>query len=167
MSNLYSLSKDIEELYSVLVSSADDETGEIDEKIAKALTVKEEEFREKAISVATVSRRFDNTIDDIDAEIDRLTAIKKRAVNIREKLKKALSEACERTGIDKIDGISARISFIKSEKTIVENESELPEEFFNVTITKKPNLKKIKERLNAGEEVPGARIEKRNNIQIK
>ena len=44
MPNLYMLSKDVETLYSDLMNSVNEETGEIDVDIAGALAVKEEEF---------------------------------------------------------------------------------------------------------------------------
>ncbi|MBQ7348587.1 MAG: hypothetical protein IJW47_01190, partial [Clostridia bacterium] len=76
MSNLYMLSKDVETLYSDLMNSVNEETGEINVDIASALAVKEEEFEHKAIAVATVSRRFGSQVSIIDAEIKRLTALK-------------------------------------------------------------------------------------------
>lgn len=167
MPNLWNLSKDVEELYLDLMNSVDEETGEIDTEIAKALEVKEEEFNNKAIAVATVSRRFGNAVSEIDAEIKRLQALKDRAKGIEQRLKNSLSEACQRLGRTKIDGISAVISFRKSEKTIVDDENLLPEEFFNITITKKPDLTRIKAAISTGGEVVGAHIETVQNIQIR
>ena len=69
MPNLYMLTNDVEDLYQKLMQSVDEETGEIDTEIANALAVKKEEFDKKAIAVGTVYRRFDITIDQIDAEI--------------------------------------------------------------------------------------------------
>ena len=76
--SLYNLTNDVEKLYSDLMASVDEETGELDERISNALAVKEEEFRGKAIAVATVKRRFGSMVDEIDTEIARLTALKKR-----------------------------------------------------------------------------------------
>lgn len=167
MPNLYMLSKDVETLYSDLMNTVNEETGEIDVDIAGALAVKEEEFEHKAIAVATVSRRFGSQVSAIDTEIKRLTALKDRVKAVEQRLKSSLAEACQRVGKTKIDGISATISFRKSEKTIVDNESQLPDEFFNVTMTKKPDLTKIKATISAGGEVPGAHVETVQNIQIK
>lgn len=167
MPNLYMLSKDVEDLYSDLMNTIDEETGEIDIDISNALAVKEEEFENKAIAIATVSRRFGSQVSVIDAEIKRLTALKDKVKAVEQRLKSSLSEACQRLGKNKIDGISATISFRKSEKTIVDNELQLPDEFFNVTMTKKPDLTKIKATISAGGQVPGAHIETVQNIQIK
>ena len=78
----------------------------------------------------------------------------------------SLTLACERTGTMKIDNVYARISFRSSEQTIVDDESLLPAEYFTETITRKPNLTKIKEDIKKGKEVQGAHIQKKNNINI-
>ncbi len=167
MASLYFLTRDVEKLYEDLLSSVDEETGEVDEKISNALAVKEEEFNSKAIAVATVVRRFRSSEDEIEAEIKRLKAMKERIKHLGDRLENSLSTACERLGKTKIDGISANISFRASEATIVENESELPELFFDVEMKKKVSLTRIKQAIKSGLTVPGARLEIRKNIQIK
>lgn len=167
MSNLYQLTNEVEQLDRDLWNSLDEETGELDEEIANALNVAEAEFDKKAVAVATVSRRFSARVSEIKAEIERLTVMKKRAEAIEERLKNSLSEACQRLGKVKIDGIGARISFRTSEKTVIDNEEALPKEFMKETITYKPDLTKIKESIKAGQTVSGAHIEECQNIQIK
>lgn len=167
MSSLWNLSKDVEDLYNELVNSVDEDTGEVDENIMSVLAVKEEEFSNKAIAVATVYRRFDSQQALVDAEIKRLQGINEKIKNVRERLKKSLSEACLRLGKTKIDGISASVSFRKSERVVVDNEADLPDELFNITITKKPDLTAIKQRFKNGEEVNGAKLVVCQNIQIK
>ena len=167
MSNLYQLTLDVENLYSMLEESADLETGEIDEEILNTLTCKEEEFNNKAIAVATVWRRYDMNIDLISREIERLTAIKNKAIKIQGKLENSLTDACVKLGREKIEGISASISFRKSTKTIVDNEALLPDEYIKVTMVKKPDLTKIKKAIEQGVEVQGASLQHNMNIQIR
>lgn len=167
MPTLYNLTNEMEKLYNDLLSTMDEETGEIDEKISNALAVKEEEFNSKAIAVATVTRRFRSTEEEIDAEIKRLKAMKERVKHLGDRLENSLSMACDRLGKTKIDGISATISFRQSEATIVENEEQLPEQFFDVEMKKKVSLTRIKQAIKSGLIVPGARLETRKNIQIK
>ena len=165
--NLYSLSRETEDLYERLLNSLDEETGEVDGEIANALAVKEEEFNDKAVGVAVVSRRLGATVEQIDAEIQRLTAMKKRYENAQDRLINSLSDACMRLGKTKIQGIGAVISFRKSERVVIENETEIPDEFIAVKMSKRPDLTKIKGAIKAGEEVPGAKIETVQNIQIR
>lgn len=172
MSNLYQLTNEVENLHEILMNSVqmgmvDQETGEIDERIIKALEVKIEEFDKKAIAVATVSRRFGNFKEQIQAEMKRLKVLLDGCDKVQERLNNSLEDACLRLGKSKIDGISASISFRKSTKTIVDNENLIPEELFNVTMTKKPNLTKIKELIKAGVEIQGVHLEEKQNIQIK
>ena len=172
MSNLYRLTNEMENLYEMLSNSVemgmvDQETGEIDQRLLNALSVKEKEFNDKAIAVATVYKRFDKFEGDIETEIKRLTNLKKNCEKVKDRLKNSLDMSFKYLGKTKVDGISANISYRKSTKTIIENESELPDEFFNVTITKKPDLVKIKKFIQVGEEVPGASLLEVDNIQIK
>lgn len=164
--NLYCLSKEVENLYEALVNAVDEETGEVNIDVSKALEVKEEEFNQKAIAVATVERRFEVLVKDIEAEINRLTLMKKRYENAGNRLKNSLTEACQRLGKNKVEGIGASISFRTSERTVVD-ETILPEEFFNVTMVKKPDLKRIKAALEYGETIEGAKLEVVRHIQIK
>lgn len=165
--NLYQLSNELESLYHRIIDSVDEETGEIDTELANALTVKEEEFDQKAIGVAIVGRRLNTTVDEIDAEIERLTALKKVYKARAERLENAVATACERFGKTKIDGIGARISFRKSERVVIDNETEIPDEFIDVKMTKKPSLTRIKDAIKQGQDVKGARIETVQNLQIK
>ena len=98
MSNLYQLTNDVEELYDSLMNSLDEETGEVDEMINKALTVKEQEFNNKAISIATLVRRLENAETEIEAEICRLKTLKDKRKGLREKLANGLTSACLRLG---------------------------------------------------------------------
>ncbi|MBQ9355131.1 MAG: siphovirus Gp157 family protein [Clostridia bacterium] len=171
MSNLYQLSNEVEKLYSDLMASVDEETGEInDTAITEMLAVKEAEFDNKAIAVATVQRRFVARANEIDEEIKRLTALKKRSDATAKRLENSLSMACQRLGKTKIDGISATISFRKSERVKLVDEINLtgiPDEFIKVEIKKSADKKAIKEALKAGEIIDGASLEEVSNIQIR
>lgn len=171
MSNLYQLSNEVEKLSSDLMASVDEETGEInDMAITEILAVKEAEFNDKAIAVATVQRRFVAQSNKIDEEIKRLTALKKRSEATAKRLEQNLLTACERLGKTKIDGISATISFRKSERVKLNDEINLtgiPDKFIKVKMTKSADKTAIKEALKAGEVIEGASLEEVNNIQIK
>jgi hypothetical protein len=167
MSNIYSLTNEYENLYNQLLQSANDETGEVDSELLNFLQVKEEEFDSKAISIATISRKFENNISEIKAEIDRLTEIKKRVEKIKTRLDSVLSDSCQRLGKVRIDGLHANISFRLSEQTIIDDETKLTDEFLIIKTTKAPDKTKIKNAIKSGIEIDGAHIEQKNNIQIK
>ena len=167
MGSLYLITRDCQELYDKLIDSLDSETGEIDGEIANALAVKQEEFENKALNVAGVVRMFENKSEEIDREIERLTAIKDKVDNTVGRLKTSLSTACQALGFEKIEGIHAKISFRKSEKTVIDNLEEIPYDY-KISETKyKADLNKIKKAINEGKAVPGAHLEENKSIQIK
>ena len=79
----------------------------------------------------------------------------------------ATSEVLQACGIERIDGVQSVISFRRSEQTVIDNESELPAEYIVTKITTVPDKTKIKNAIKAGQEVAGARLVEKRNIQIK
>ena len=167
MASLFILAKEYTDLYSALVSSVDEETGEVDVDIASALANVQGSFEEKAIATATVSRMLGNTVDEVSKEIDRLKRLKVHLEREDGRVKEYLKKAMELTGTEKVQGISASISFRQSEQTVIDNEEELPEEYITAKTTYTPNKTAIKTAIKAGKDVPGAHIETVKNLQIK
>ena len=167
MASLYNLATEYQELYTALVSTADEETGEVDVDIAAALANVQGTFEEKAIATATVSRMLGNTVEEVSKEIDRLKRLKAHLEREDGRVREYLKMAMEMTGTEKVQGISASISFRKSEQTVIDNDVELPEEYITVKTTYTPNKTAIKAAIKAGNDVPGAHIETVMNLQIK
>ncbi len=164
--SLFALAADYDNLYRALIGSVD-EDGVVDIDIASAVEQAKGTFEEKAVAVATVYRKLGNDVELFKAEIDRLSAIKKRIENEQDRVKKYLALACEKTGTESIKGIYASISFRKSEQTVIDNESEIPAEYIITKTTMSPDKTKIKTAIKAGQTVPGAHIAEVRNIQIK
>lgn len=167
MSSLYRLTADYQNLLDALLDSADADTGEVDVDIAAQLEKAQGAFEDKAVAIATVSRALTTKSDEIDAEIKRLQSMKKRMDAENERVRRYLTDACEAAGILKIRGVSASISFRKSEQTIIDDADILPREFCTEKVTYTPNKTAIKAAIFAGRIVPGAHVETCNNIQIK
>lgn len=165
--NLYRIGSETQQLYNQLIDSIDEETGEVDIDIASALEVKKEEFAAVAINYATVIRMINARKIEAETEIERLTAIKSKLGQIADRMTKTLSAACQGLGFDKINGLTAAISFRKSEQTIIDNAEMLPSEFVKEKVTYAPDKTAIKNAIKAGQDVPGAHVETVNNIQIK
>lgn len=165
--NLYHISLETQNLYDRLLDSIDEETGEVDIDIVSALEVKKEEFASAAINYATVIRMLQRKTEEADAEIKRMAAIKDKLGRTVETMTKTLSAACQGLGFDKINGLTAAISFRKSEQTIIDNAELLPSEFVKEKVTYTPDKTAIKNAIKAGQDVPGAHVETVNNIQIK
>ena len=167
MASLFNLAKEYKDLYSALVSSTDEETGEVDVDIAASLANVQGSFEEKAIATATVSRMLGNTVEEVSNEIDRLKRLKAHLEREDGRVKEYLKKAMELTGTEKVQGISASISFRQSEQTVIDNEEELPEEYITVKTTYTPNKTAIKAAIKAGKDVPGAHVETVMDLQIR
>lgn len=167
MASLFNLAKEYTDLFNALISTADEETGEVDVDIASALANARGTFEEKAIATATVSRMLGNTVEEVSKEIDRLKRLKAHLEHEDGRVKEYLKKAMEMTGTEKVQGISASISFRQSEQIVIDNEEELPEEYITVKTTYAPNKTAIKTAIKAGREVPGAHIETVKNLQIR
>ena len=165
--NLYGLTEDCKNLYDAILASADDDTGEVDLSLVNALSVRQEEWNDKAIAVACVYRALDEDSARVGREIERLTAIKKRLERERDRVKEGLANACNALGVEKVQGMYANISFRSSEQTVIDNEEAIPDEYMTVKTTYTPNKTAIKEAIKAGKDVPGAHVERKKNIQIK
>lgn len=165
--NLYRIGAETQQLYERVIDTLDEETGEVDLEAVNALEVKKEEFAAVAINYATVIRMLQRKTEEADAEIKRMAAIKDKLGRTVETMTKTLSAACQGLGFDKINGLTAAISFRKSEQTIIDNAELLPSEFVKEKVTYAPDKTAIKNAIKAGQDVPGAHIETLNNIQIK
>lgn len=164
--SLYNLTTEYQDLYNKLIESADND-GVVDITISQALAVKEKEFTEKAIAVATVYRKFDNEIALYDQEIKRLQDYKKKLEKCRDKVKENLSNACQIVGLEKIDGLYAHISFRASESVEIDDLTLIPKEYLIEKVEIKPDKTAIKKAIQSGIEINGAHIEKKHNLQIK
>ena len=167
MASLFNLAKEYTDLFNALISTADEETGEVDVDIASALANARGTFEEKAIATATVSRMLGNTVEEVSKEIDRLKRLKAHLEREDGRVREYLKRAMEMTGTEKVQGISASISFRKSEQTVIDNEGELPEEYITAKTTYTPNKTAIKPAIKPGNDVPGAPNETVMKLQIK
>ena len=165
--NLYRIGAETQQLYEQVIGTLDEETGEVDLEAVTALEAKKEEFAAVAINYATVVRMLNSRKSEAEAEIKRLKEISDKLGRAVDRMTNTLSAACQGLGFDKINGLTAEISFRKSEQTIIDNAEMLPSEFVKEKVTYAPDKTAIKNAIKAGQDVPGAHIETLNNIQIK
>lgn len=165
--NLYGLTKEYEEAYDNFLASIDGETGEIDENAIAALDAADNNFCAKAIDYAGLIRALEGRQNEFEAEIARLTEIKGKIDKLIERLSKRLSEACLAAQKTKIEGVHASISFIRSERVVIDDEETVPDEYKKAKTVITTSAALIKKAIRSGIEVPGAHIEERMNLQIK
>jgi hypothetical protein len=87
----------------------------------------------------------------------------------RESLLQYLSDNLAAAGIERVEGPDVRLSWRKSEAVEVEDLTRVPARYMIAPPPpeSKPDKAAIKAAIKRGEEVPGARIEVRRNLQIK
>jgi hypothetical protein len=158
----------IREDHLTLLTLIEDAEGELTHEIESALQLTEEQFQDKAISYGYVIKGFDNTESIIEDEIERLMVLKQRAAKRKELFKERLASAMLEFGVEKIESPTLKLSFRKSEAVEITDETVIPQECKElIPETWKISKTKIKEAIKAGEEVPGAELVTRKNLQIK
>lgn len=157
---------EIEKTYLDLISTIIDADGEATDEQVEQLAITEAQLENKGRAYGFVIKKMETDIDVIDAEIKRLTAIKKTRVKTIDRIKETLSNAMQMFGITKLESPTLKISFRKSETVEVDNEL-INSEWCVEKITYSPDKAKIKEALKNGEIIVGAEIVEHQNLQIK
>lgn len=129
----------------------------------------EAEFNEKAKAVSHVILNMDSDIGAIDAEIERLKERKRIISNRQTEVREYLRENMEASGISKISCPLFTITLVAGrESVVVDNEDSIPDELMRVKTECAPDKTAIAAKIKAGEEVPGARLERgQSSVRIK
>lgn len=178
-----------ESMYNLLNYNVDDETGEMIET--------EEEFQKKYEDIQMdADTKIDNTnclmklidgeVDVIDKEIERLKKLKKSKLSLKNRLFNMVNGFIERSFQDEEGNIDydklskykkvlehSQVSFRKSVKTIITDESKIPKKFLKIKKVVEPDKKEIKKYLNQPNEngklknVKWAKLSTNYNMQVK
>lgn len=169
MASIYNISNDLKKIYEDLDNGngIDLETGEIKPEIMQQLSISRNELETKAVDYGYVIKAFDDEIDIIDREIERLEERKAYVKKNKERMKTIVSSAMEEFGINKIKSETLQLSFRKSESVEVFDESLIDEKFKKVKTEISLDKTAIKNAIKNGEDVQGAKIVEKNNLQIK
>lgn len=127
------------------------------------------QFEHKAHSVAAYILNSEAQADLLDAHIKAMQAKLKTARARAEKLREYLKHNMLAAGIREIkanDG-TFKASFRKSEAVEIFDESQLPPEVMTEKITYTASKTAIKAAIAAGQDIPGAKLVTRENLQIK
>lgn len=101
----------------------------------------------------------------IDLESKALRERAKTHENRAERLKAYLAD-CMLDG-ERYEDSTSKISWRKSESTVIDELAIIPAEFVDVVTVFKPKTAEIKKAIKSGETVPGASVVEKQNIQIK
>jgi hypothetical protein len=157
----------IENEYQLLINQIIEAEGEITPQQELNLQIAKEQLQSKGINYAYVIRKLDFESDVIDAEIKRLSQLKKVRQNLSERLKDNITHAMHTFEVDKIESPLIKILFRKSQSVEVGDVNSLPSEYKIVKVTEQADKMKIKQALQNGEQVTGCSIIINTNLQIK
>lgn len=161
--SLFNIAQEYQQLAETIINNG----GEVDEETEKALQINKENLETKAVNYGFICKELDAHNAIIDAEMDRLSSLKKSRSKTIDKLKQTLSGAMQLFGVEKIETPVMKISFRKSESVEIENIDLLESKYLTEKITHAADKTLIKSAINAGMTVTGAVLKTNQNIQIK
>lgn len=165
--SLYTLSSQVEQLLSS-PDAIDPETGELSEALVDALAM----TKDKGVSVCAYILNQDAVVAAIEAHEAQVAAKKAAIVSKQIKLREYLATSMKRAGITEIkanDGtFSAKLHIERDAAVEIFDEAQIPAEFMKTPPTPKakPSKTDISKAIKAGREVPGAKIVKRDRLEL-
>ena len=143
------------------------EEGEFTPEMETALAINQNELQEKAINYAYAIKSMEDDVTAINEEIKRIQAIKTAKSNAIDRMKEAVSNAMQVYGIDKVTSPTLNLSFRRSESVEVDLVEALSNDFKIIKTTVIADKVAIKQAIKQGENITGARIVEKFNLQIK
>lgn len=153
-----------EERRRIIESGVDLETGEVAPDFGEKMNDNEGRRDEKINDILGYIKNKKAEAEAYDGEIKRMTKNKKSALAAADGMERYLAMQMEYG--ETFTSSRGKISWRKSERVIADVDK-IPEQFKKRIEEIKPDLIGIKKAIKAGEEVSGAFIEERHNIQIK
>ena len=161
--NIYQIQNE----YLLLINQIIENGGEVTPQQELNLQITRDQLQDKGTNYAFVIKKLDAECDIIDAEIKRLSELKKVRQNACERLKSNISHAMQTFEVDKIESPLIKLSFRKSQSVNVSDVNSLPNEFKTIKVTEQADKMKIKQALLNGEVIEGCEIINSQNLQIK
>lgn len=175
---------DIEQqMYDLLEYNVDSETGEIietEEEFNKLYESIQIDLQTKLDNTICLTKLIDGELDVIDKEIKRLTAEKKAREKKKDWLKNRVDGFVRRQFTDEngtldTEGLNkykltlphSKISYRKSTSVDVYDLNAVPKEFVKIKTETSPDKTAIKNAINDGKEIKGAKLVTNYGIQLK
>ena len=155
MPSLYAIDQEI-------MACCDLETGEvIDPERLESLQM------ERDLKLEGVACWIKNLLSDADAIKAEKEALADREARCRKKAEDLKMWLAESLGGQKFSTAKCAVSFRKSDRVEVYNETLVPKKYLTKKVTYSPNKDAIKELLKGGQKVNGCRLVEKLNPQIK
>ena len=156
---------DIKQEYLELINEVEELEGEITQEMEYKLKINETDLQNKAIAYHSVILSKDSFNMQIDSEIKRLQALKKRNNSLINNLKDRLVGAIQMFGEFTVG--TNTFGLRKSERVEVEDVNLLPKEYKTIKVTEQANKTEIKKALKLGKQIENAYIVEQFNLKIK
>ncbi|OSI16537.1 hypothetical protein BWD09_07180 [Neisseria dentiae] len=142
---------------------------ENDKEAADTIAAVQGQFEVDSQSVIAWLLNREAMAESAESRIKQAAENLKREKALHDSIRHAISEAMQRTGIQKIESSDGlfKASFRKSTAVAVFDEAQIPAEFMREKISYTPDKTAIKKAIESGREVAGAKLETRQNLQIK
>lgn len=174
--NLFQLTSDMSAIEEALWENG----GELTPELEEAMTETKESLIAKIDGYGALIRNFDASAATIDAEIKRLTALKKTAERASERLKARVLDSMQFNNISKLDGAYTKFSLRRSERTVTDDESILAPYYFTIEAVRstlppyvqlgdlKVSKQVIKDMIKKdGIQIPGASLEENWSVTMR
>ena len=157
----------IEMEYLELEQDLYDAAGELTPELEERLAINEESLKRKSQGYIYIIKKAENDVKIIAEEIKRLTALKKARSKAVERMKNSIERAMTTYEINEILLPLNKINFRKSKSIVISvDPEELQKDCQKIEI-KAISKTELKDRINAGEVIPGVELVDNNNLQIK
>lgn len=166
MASLYEIDSRIQQILDNIYDSAD-ENGEVGDIDLTELHELQEAREVKLENIALYAKNLASEASAIKEEEITLAERRKRLERKSERLKAILINAMEYDGKKKLSTARFEVTIRYSEKTIITNIDEIPDEYITMKVERNPDKTAIKAAIKAGQEIAGAEIEINPSITIK
>lgn len=164
---LYEINRNIEDILNRMFEEVDEETGEVNPEIVTELAELNEARDTKIDNIGAYIKNLDAEAKAIKDEMDALKKRLDQKKKTIDRLKEYVAQDLLAHGETKKESPRVVFSFRKSVAVEITDETLLPKDLIVTTVETKPDKTKIKECLKEEQEVPGAVLVERMNIQIK
>ena len=155
----------IEQDYLELINEIEEADGELSQEVQDALVINEGQLKQKSIGYLEVIKMKEAFNSNVDDEIKRLQAIKKRNTTLVNRLNSTLLDAVNLYGDFEVGTLT--FTTRKSESVLIEDQEQISEYYkVNKVVTSVDKLA-IKRDIKEGKNVKGASLLENKNLRIK
>lgn len=164
---LYEIDNEIRAFLDKMLDAVDEETGEIIDIDPAELEQLNEAREQKIENIALYIKNLEADAKAIKEEEKNLKERRERAEKKADRLRDLLAMSMTNAGETKFNTARCAVSFRASKSVVITDLDLIDEAYVKKTIDIKPDKTAIKKAIEAGEDIEGAHIEEKQNIQVK